>query len=486
MKRRANGEGTVRQRKDGRWEVQVVLPSGERKSIYAKSQRVVLEKKKAELERAAAGMPAGAERQTVGEFLATGLEGARTRVRLSTWTRYEIFVRKDILPELGRIRLAQLTPAHVKQLEGKLIAAGKSPTSVRHMQALLWKAFDEATKWGVVARNIVALVEPPDAAPFEAHALTDEQVRALLDAAAVDRLEALYVVAVTTGMREGELFGLRWRDVDLENQMLQVRQTVSWAGGKATFGQPKTKRSRRRVELTALAIAALKEHRRRQNAERLASAGGWEDLDLVFANEVGRPLQPTNLTARSYRPLLRRAGLPQIRFHDLRHTAATTLLGHSVPTKIVSEMLGHSSTAITDDIYSHVTPTMTRVAASVMDAAIGGARVSMRGRDTPPREPRKGRKGKQREQAVPRPSSEVDWRPHRGSEQGLCAEWLAALAGDRGPRCQERRRDLRRDPRARCVGDVRGRPGKSGRPLTAVLTVVARNASACTQTEGKD
>lgn len=374
MKRRANGEGSIRQRSDGRWECQVVLPDGRRKSLYARTQREVLERRKTELERVAGGMPSGSERQTVAEYLTVWLDGSKTRVRLSTWTSYRVYIEKHIVPELGRVRLAQLTPAHLQRLYAKLIAAGKAPISVRHLHALLHKALGDAAKWGLVPRNIVPLIDPPRAPRHEMTALDERQVRALLDEAAGDRLGAFYVLAVTTGMRLGEMFALRWKDVDLEKRMLQVRQTVSWAGGSLSFGEPKTKKSRRRIELSALAVAALKDHRRRQLEERLRSLGAWqEDLDLVFTNEIGGALHPSNVMNRSYRPLLERARLPRIRLHDLRHTAATIALARGVPAKIVSEMLGHSSVAVTLDIYSHVTPTMQQAAASVMDEALGVA-----------------------------------------------------------------------------------------------------------------
>jgi integrase len=155
---------------------------------------------------------------------------------------------------------------------------------------------------------------------------------------------------------------------------MQIRQTIAWRGADWTVSEPKTKESRRRIELTVAALAALRRRKIAQLEERLRAAGGYEDLDLVFANEVGRPMNPSNVIARSFRPLLLRAGLPQIRFHDLRHTAATILLGRGVHPKIVSEMLGHSTVAVTLDTYSHVTPTMQREAASVFDQVVGGAR----------------------------------------------------------------------------------------------------------------
>lgn len=371
MKRRANGEGAVYQRADGRWECRVVLPSGERKSLYGQSQKEVLEKRKAELDRAQAGMPAVSERQTVAAYLATWLEGKKTRIRPSTWKRYEIHVRADVTPELARLQVAQLSAAHVQRLYATHLAAGKSAMTVRHLHAVLGKAFADAAKWGIVLRNVVALVDPPKAKRHEMQALDERQVRALLDSAVGDPHEALYVLAVTTGMRQGELFGLRWQDVDLEKRMLQVRQTINWATGSALVSEPKTEKSRRRVELSALAVEALTTHRRRQKEARIAHASAWKERGLVFTNVIGGPLHPSNFTAHSYRPLLRRAGLPQIRFHDLRHTAASIPLAHGVPTKIISEMLGHSSTAITDDIYSHVTPTMQRGVSDLMDAVLG-------------------------------------------------------------------------------------------------------------------
>ncbi len=373
MKRRANGDGYVAQRKDGRWECRIVLPDGTRKSVYAKTQREVLAKRDAEKDRAAAGLPPTSERQTVGEYLATWLEGKKTQVRASTWKRYAIDVR-DATADLGRLKPAQLTPAHIQRLYARRLDAGVSKMTVRHLHAVLHDAFGDAAKWSLVARNVVALVDPPKAERHEMRALDEEQLRAFLAAAAGDPLEALYVLAVTTGMRQGELFGLRWQDVDLEKRMLQVRRTISWATGTALVSDPKTAKSRRRIELGQVAVDALRAHRTRQLEARLARASAWDDRGLVFANEVGGALHPSNVTNRRFRPLLERAHLPRIRFHDLRHTAATTLLGRSVPTKIVSEMLGHSSTSITADVYSHVTPTMQRAAASVMDAAVGGAR----------------------------------------------------------------------------------------------------------------
>ena len=171
-------------------------------------------------------------------------------------------------------------------------------------------------------------------------------------------------------MRMGELLALSWRDVDLEGATLQVKATLQRTRDGFTFAEPKPARSRRQVALTIAAVASLKRHRVVQAEERLRLGIAWEENDLVFANEVGRPIEAANLRNRYFWRLLERAGLPRIRFHDLRHTAATLMLGQGVHPKVVSEMLGHSQISITLDLYSHVTPTMQREAAEAMDAAL--------------------------------------------------------------------------------------------------------------------
>jgi integrase len=201
-------------------------------------------------------------------------------------------------------------------------------------------------------------------------ALTPEQSRSLLDAAQLDRLEALYVLALSTGMRQGELLALKWADVDLDGAAIQVKATLQRTREGFVFQEPKTARSRRQVALTRTAVKALRQHRASQLEERLRCPY-WQDPDLVFASEIGTPIEATNLIRRSFAPLLKRAGLPRIRFHDLRHTAATLLLGQNVNVKVVSEMLGHSQIAVTLDLYSHVTPTMQRQAVEALDAVLG-------------------------------------------------------------------------------------------------------------------
>jgi integrase len=203
-------------------------------------------------------------------------------------------------------------------------------------------------------RALLVVLAPPTGQRREFDTFTAGQVRRFLKAVRGDRLEALYVLAITTGMRQGELLGLRWQDVDVERRRLQLVR------------QLKTRQSRRAVVLSELAVTALVEHRQRQAAERERQGAGWEERGLVFPNTVGGPLDPHNLRQRSFFPLLERAGLPRIRFHDLRHSCATLLLSEGVHPKIVSDLLGHSQIGITLDLYSHVTATMQAVAAEAM------------------------------------------------------------------------------------------------------------------------
>ncbi len=371
-RKRGNAEGSVYRRRDGRWVGSLTHEAGQRKYLYAATRREAARKLASALKARLDGLPLVRERQTVAKYLEHWLETAKPTVRPRTFVRYEEYVRLHAIPELGRISLARLSPQHLQHLYANRLDAGLSPATVAHLHAVLHRALEQGARWGLVPRNVAKLVTPPRAERQEMSTLSPEQARAFLVAAQGDRLEALYVLALNTGMRQGEMLALRWRDVDLEGGSLQVRATLQRTSEGFTFSEPKTAHSRRQVALTAPAVEALRRHRARQLEERLSMGAAWEDNDLVFANEVGRPIEGTNLIRRWFYPLLERADLPRVRFHDLRHTAATLLLGQGVHPKIVSEMLGHSQIAITLDLYSHVTPTMQRQAVEALEAALSG------------------------------------------------------------------------------------------------------------------
>jgi integrase len=223
-----------------------------------------------------------------------------------------------------------------------------------------------------MARNPADAVKAPSPATEEMRPLSADEARRLLDTAKGDRLEALYVLAVTTGMRRGALLGLKWSDVDLENASVSIRRTLTRTdnGKRLALGEPKTKKSRRTVRLTPRAVEALRRHLTRQmeDMERLGDL--YEDQGLAFTTGTGGPINPSNLRQRSLAPLLKKAGLPHIRFHDLRHTCATLLLSKNTHPKFVQELLGHATIAITLDTYSHVLPGMGDQTARAMEDAL--------------------------------------------------------------------------------------------------------------------
>jgi len=361
-KRRGNGEGSITRRKDGLYMARywVETPKGsKRKTIYGKKRDEVADKLARALAERADGIAYDDENLTVGEYLNSWLKGSvRGSVRQSTFDRYEIAVRVHIKPALGRVKLKKLSPAHVAGFYQDRLAAGSAPASVNKLHVTLRKALDQAVKWHMVPRNVAEAVKAPRPAPPEMRTLSAEETRKLIEVARGDKLGALYMLAVHTGMRQGELLALKWQDVDLENAKLSVRRTLTMSNGRILLGELKTKRSRRTIRLTDAAIQALHEHLARQleGMERLGDA--YRDEGLIFASQVGTPINPTNLRRRSFAALLRRANLPKIRFHDLRHTCATLLLSRNVHPKYVQELLGHANIAITLDTYSHVIPGM--------------------------------------------------------------------------------------------------------------------------------
>jgi integrase len=370
-KRRGNGEGSITRRKDGLYMARYWVETSQgpkRKTIYSKKREEVAEALAKALAERANGLVFDDENVTIGEYLDTWLNGSvRGSVRQSTFDRYESAVRLHIKPALGRLKLKKLTPAHVQGFYQDRLDVGLAPASVNKLHTILHKALSQAVKWTMVPRNVAGLVKPPRPNPAEMRVLSAEETRRLLETAQGNKLQALYVLAVTTGMRQGELLGLRWQDVDLENATVSVRRTLTKNGGRLLLGEPKTTKSRRTINLTEAAVLALSEHLTRQ-VDQIESLGDlYRDEGLVFASEVGTLMNPSNLRKRSFARLLKKAHLPPIRFHDLRHTCATLLLCRNVHPKYVQELLGHANIAITLDTYSHVIPGMGDHAARAME-----------------------------------------------------------------------------------------------------------------------
>jgi integrase len=370
--KRGNNEGSISRHPDGRWWARITLPGGKRKAFYGKTRQEVSSLLAAALRDRDAELPIVGDKQTVENYLTQWLSDITSTIRTRSWIRYEEAVRLHVLPTLGSVTLARLSPQQVQALYTAKLNEGLAPATVARVHAVLRRAFGEAARIGIVQRNVVALVRPPRPVRKEMKVLTPEQAHIFLAAVVDDPLEALYVLALTTGMRRGEMLALHWADVNLNAGFVQVRFTVQHlAGAEVMYSPPKTARSRRKVALSGLAIAALEKHRERQNQQRALIGAAWVDNDLVFTNALGEPIRGNHILQRNFAPILVRAGLPPMRFHDLRHTAATLLLTQGIHPKVVSEMLGHATISMTLDTYSHVLPDMQRDATAAFDRLFG-------------------------------------------------------------------------------------------------------------------
>ncbi len=376
MAKRGQNEGSIYKRRDGRWVATINLGyrNGKRwrKSFYGSTRREVQERLATALKAQQDGLPVTPERQTVANYLNEWLvECVKPSVRPRTYEGYEGHVRLHISPALGRIRLVKLTPQQVRAFLNDKRREGHSPRSVQYMHAVLRCALGRALKDGQAARNVAKLVDPPKVERPEVEPLTPEQARAFLKAIEGDRLEALYSVALAIGLRRGEVLGLRWSDVDLEEGTTRVQGSLQRINGELRRVEPKTKRSRRTIALPDAAVAVLRRHRVRQKEERLLAGSRWKNTDMVFTTRIGTPLEPRNIS-RHFQRTLKTAKLPRKRFHDLRHTCASLLLAQGVHPRVVMEILGHSQIGLTMNTYSHVIPELQREAAGRMDALLAG------------------------------------------------------------------------------------------------------------------
>jgi integrase len=379
-RRRDRGDGAIFQRADGRWVARLRDSAGRTRYLYAKD-RAQAKQRLAEAQAVVhVGQPLTDQRLTFGRYLLDWVAGLGAGVKPRTVAYYETYVRRHLLPsDLAQKPLARLDPVDLRRLYATKLSSGLSSTSVHHIHAVIHVALQRAVDDGVLGRNVAALVgrsNRPKVRHVEMSTIADgDQPRRFLQAAKGERLEALLVLAITTGMRRGELLALRWKDVDLDRAVLAVTGSLQGESRPTlNIATPKSGKSRS-VALGTVAVDALREHRKRQAQEQLLVGGEWRDLGLVFSTEFGDFLSPTTLRLALRRTLMR-AGLPTIRFHDLRHSAATLMLSRGVHPKMASEMLGHSTIAITLDLYSHVTANMQRQAADAIDAALADPRPS--------------------------------------------------------------------------------------------------------------
>jgi integrase len=375
-KRRVKGSGAIFRRADGRWSGYVDLGrEGERrrrKTVYGHTSREVEDRIRGLVNDIAGGSPPPSRSPQLGNFLNQWLTAVQPSLRPSTYVSYEGIARLHITPALGRITLDKLTVEHVAGLIANKQASRRLSTrSVRYVLLILRNALNKAMRWGLVARNVATLVDAPRIEHRDVRVLSPAETKRLLEAARGDPLEGLLVLSVSTGVRLGEALALQWPDIDLDRRQFRISKSLHRVTGKGqVLAETKTRRSRRTIALPVMAAEALRSWRKQQTDQRRAAGMDWHDGDFVFTASSGRPFDQRNV-GRMFRRVLRAAGLPRMRFHDLRHSCASLLLVQGISPRVVMETLGHSRISVTMDTYTHVMPALLRDAADAMDRSIG-------------------------------------------------------------------------------------------------------------------
>ena len=321
---------------------------------------------------------------TVSEYLKRWLKdyvdgSLETKTRIS----YHQIIEKSVIPAMGDIPLSKLSPYRIHAYLADRLKEGSSATTVRYYYRVLKKAFNTGMRWGILNANPCDRVDPPRPSKYRPEVLSLKQTRSFLKAAKQSDHYGLFLAAVTTGLRQGELLGLRWQDVDFKRGVVNIRQAFYRIGKNKGFKKPKSEKSRRAVVLLPQMVRELRRIQKSQTRNQKLLGSEYEDQNLIFTQWNGRPLHGNNITKRDLPVALKAAKLPRIRFHDLRHSHATALLEMGIHPKIVQERLGHSGIAITLDIYSHVVPGLQEAAVEALSKQIPGRRLAKVSRKRP-------------------------------------------------------------------------------------------------------
>lgn len=399
--RRGRGDGAIYRRKDGRWCGQYSLgigPDGRRQrvTVYGATRKEVLEKLAALRQDALQGLPVKPERITVGQHLRDWLAAKKRQVKSGTYLKYESHLLTHVIPAIGAVQLRDLDYRRINALYHKLEEKGLAPATMSDVASILRSALEDAVVKGLIPKNPAKMVPKPAHRREEARFMTQEEIRWLLEAVKGERLEAGFILALHTGMRPGEWLGLPWEAVDLTVGTVTVRQALHEEKGRVFIGPVKTKAALRTITLPKAAVEALRLHRKRQAAERLAAGSAWQDSGLVFTNTLGGLLRRSNVDGRDLARVIRKARqlaaegyekagttrseaqaraaklLEGVTLHTFRHTHAALLIAQGVDIMAVSRRLGHENVRITLELYGHLLPGQDEKAAAAMDGFLAG------------------------------------------------------------------------------------------------------------------
>lgn len=378
-RRRGHNEGSIYQRaSDGKWVGAVHLGWDEtgrrRKVVYGKTRAEVSQKITRILHDHQKGLPVQTADKTVAAFLDEWLEDVvKPTKSAATYRAYRSNAETHIKPAIGKHRLIKLDQQHVQTMLNRLTVSSETARLVR---SILRAALNQAMAWDQVSRNVAALTAPIKGERFEGYALSPDEVQRVMAAVADDSLVALYAIATSVGMRQAEILGLRWRDVDRETGTITIRHQLATNEPDRIFVELKTKSSRRTISLPPPVLDMLRRHHTRQLEQRLQSGGKWYDFDLVFSRNHGLPYHPTEVR-RHWRKVKLTAGIPEsVRFHDLRHSALTILASRGVPPRTLMGIAGHSTIAVTMQIYAHLDTDSVRSSIDLMSDLYTANKVS--------------------------------------------------------------------------------------------------------------
>ena len=372
--------GSIRRRSKDSWELTIDLGRDadgkrKRKFVSVKGTKKLAEQKLRELLTTLdKGMPLDISKATVGEFLETWLKNyAEIKTGPKTVEGYSEKIRSYIIPHMGNVPLAKLTPQHIQSLYAGMLGRGLSARTALHTHRILREALGHGMKWGLLARNVCDAVDPPKPHRKEMAAFDESGVQHFLEVALASRYGQLFFLDIYTGLRRSELLGLRWTAVDMNARTIAITQTLQRVTGHGLVTQePKKGHSRRSVSLPPSAVALLSGLKVKQREDRQAMGLEWSESDYVFSHQDGRPFYPDTVS-HAFADIIKKAGLPHLRLHDLRHSHASIMLKQGVDPKTISERLGHSSVVITLDTYAHVLPGMQEAAALKFEEGLKAA-----------------------------------------------------------------------------------------------------------------